>query len=165
METSSKNFQIASDLNFELLKKIFGKTEKFKLLKPQRVNSVYDGILTTKKDNKDIAIFVEVKIRNFSTQTLLNDFNKTFFLEKDKYTYLHKSIVEFAKAPGRSCLIWYLCMTTDGDVFIFDLTNKDFCWVSNRMNYITYADNKQKVDKKVALLHIDSAISRFKIKK
>lgn len=156
------SFQDASDSNWQLLVDLFGKSKTLKLIKPNAINSVYDGILSCTKDNKDICILIEVKRRNFDIVTLSKEYNNTLFLEKDKYTYLHKRAAELSKVPGREIKIWYLSKTRDGEVFIHDITNKDYCWVSTKMNNVTYSDNTKKVDKKVALLNTSDSIFAFK---
>ncbi len=163
-ENTYSSFQSASDANFELLKQLYGNSEKFKLIKPNRINSVYDGIITTKKNDKDYCIMIEVKLRQFSMDVLINDYKKDFFLEKDKCLYLRKSAEEFAKVPGRVMKIWYLCMTSDKNVFIFDITDNDYTWIPQHMNAVSYSKYQKKIQKYVALLNIDDADYSFKIK-
>lgn len=151
------SFQEASDRNFTILQDIFGNSEKFKLIKPTRIDSVYDGILTTKKNDKDVVILIEVKLRQFSLDTLIREYDSALFLEKDKYTYLHQA-AEKLKNPLREIKIWYLCKTSDGFIFIFDITNKDYSWITSTMNSVTYTEVQKKRQKKIALLNIHDAI-------
>lgn len=158
MSNYYNSFQEASNSNWELLVELFGKSDKFKLIKPSTINSVFDGILSTTKDGKNVVILVEVKRRQFDINTLQNEYENTLFLEKDKYTYLHKRAEEYAKAPGRTVLIWYISKTKDGVVFVHNITNKDYAWVSNLMNSVTYSEKQSKKHKLVALLHTSDAI-------
>lgn len=158
MSNYYNSFQEASNSNWELLVELFGKSDKFKLIKPQKINSVFDGLLSTKKDGKDLVILVEVKRRQFDVNTLQNEYENTLFLEKDKYTYLHKRAEEYAKAPNREVKIWYISKTSDGVIFVHDITNKDYNWVSTKMNSVTYTDKQAKSLKLVALLHTADAI-------
>lgn len=157
MENTYGSFAEASDSNWDLLVQIFGNSDKFKLIKPQRKNSVFDGILACKKDGKDICILCEVKRRQFTVATLQNEYDNTLFLEKDKYTYLHKRAEDY-KSPGREIKIWYLSKTTDGVVFIHDITDKDYQWIPTRMNGVTYSEKKVKYEKLVALLNTSDVI-------
>lgn len=152
------SFQEASDANWLILKELFGNSKTFKLIKPNKINSVFDGLLTCKKDEKEIVILVEVKLRQFTAEVLKNEYANTLYLEKSKYKYLHKRAAEYNKAPGRSVKVWYLCATSDGHIFIFDITNKDYNWISNYMNSVTYSKNRKKVEKLVALLNINDAL-------
>lgn len=153
------SFQEASDSNWQLLVDLFKDSKKFKLLKPGRNNSVYDGILTSKKDGKTIIILIEVKRRQFTLDTLRNEYDNTLFLEKDKYTYLHKQGAKMAKlGPNREIKVWYLSKTRDGYYFIHDITNRDLVWVPIKMNNVTYDAHQTKKQKFVALLHTSDAI-------
>jgi hypothetical protein len=159
------DFQHASDSNWDLLVELFSKeNSKFKLIKPSTINSVFDGILTCKKDGREIVILVEVKRRQFSSEVLRTEYNSTLFLEKDKYTYLHKRATELAKVPGRELKIWYLSKTDDGVCYIHDIYNKDFLWVATTMNKVTYAANgtPEKTKKYVALLHTSDSLYTLK---
>lgn len=158
MHNTYNSFQEASDSNWDLLVEIFGKSDKFKLIKPQRKNSVFDGILACKKGDKEIIIMIEVKRRQFDIHTLQNEYDNTLFLEKEKYTYLHKRAEEIAKMPGREVKIWYLSKTTDGVIFIHDITEKDYQWIPTRMNSVTYTEKQVKREKLVALLHTSDAL-------
>ena len=151
------NFDSASASNYDLLRDLFTNSKHFKLIKPQRIDSTFDGILMTKKDGKDVCILIEVKRRAFTAATLHNEYEDTLFLEKRKYASLHKYAKQYA-SPGRIIKIWYLSKTDDGLVYVHDLTDKDFNWISVRMNAVTYVDDIQKKDKKVALLNIADAI-------
>jgi hypothetical protein len=150
-------FQEASDSNWDLLVDIFGTSKDFKLIKPSRKNSVFDGILTCKKDGRDVVILIEVKRRQFNIQTLQKEYENTLFLEKDKYTYLHAQAKNL-KSPGREIKIWYLSKTIDGVVFVHDITDVDYQWISTKMNSVTYSDNQIKKQKLVALLHTSTAL-------
>ncbi len=159
MSNIYNSFQEASNSNWDLLVELFKGSKNFKLIKPNRINSVYDGILTTKKDGKTIAILIEVKRRQFTLDTLRNEYDNTLFLEKDKYTYLHKQGEKMAKLdPNREVKVWYLNKTRDGYYFIHDITNRDLAWVPITMNNITYSKNQTKKKKLVALLHTSDAI-------
>lgn len=157
MENTYGSFQEASDSNWDLLVQLFGQSDKFKLIKPQRKNSVFDGILACKKDGKDICILCEVKRRQFTVSTLQNEYDNTLFLEKEKYTYLHKRAKDY-ESPDRIIKIWYLSKTTDGIIYVHDITDKDYQWVPTRMNAVTYSEKKIKYEKLVALLHTSDAI-------
>jgi len=153
------SFQEASDSNWELLVKLFQKSKNFKLIKPVRKNSVYDGVLITKKNNKQIVILIEVKRRQFTQRVLTDEYKNTLFLEKEKYKYLHKQKEKFEELHQDAIVkVWYLSKTTDGFCYIHDITNRDFVWISAKMNNITYSPKKQKVNKRIALLNTSDAI-------
>lgn len=158
MYNTYNSFAEASDSNWDLLVQLFGKSEKFKLIKPQRKNSVFDGILACKKDGKEICILIEVKRRQFTVATLQNEYDNTLFLEKEKYTYLHKRVNEYKQAPDRIVKVWYLSKTTDGAIFVHDITEKDYNWIPTRMNSVTYTEKQVKREKLVALLHTADAL-------
>lgn len=158
MQNTYNSFQEASDSNWDLLVQLFGNSKKFKLIKPAAINSVFDGILITKKNDKDIVILIEVKRRQFTSEVLRNEYDNALFLEKDKYTYLHNKAKKMADVPNREIKIWYLSKTSDGIAFIHDITDKDYNWITTKMNSITYAANQVKAVKKVALLNISDAL-------
>lgn len=159
MSNIYNSFQEASNSNWDLLVELFKGSKNFKLIKPNRINSVYDGILTTKKDGKTIVILIEVKRRQFTLETLVNEYGSTLFLEKEKYTYLHKQAKRMDNGdPNREVKVWYLNKTRDGYYFIHDITNRDLAWVPITMNNITYSKNQTKKKKLVALLHTSDAI-------
>lgn len=162
MKNHYDSYQDASNSNWSLLKEMFSTSKRFKLIKPKRHNSVYDGILATKKDGKDIIVLIEVKRRQFTSHTLHNDYKDTLFLEKDKYKYLHKARKKFLEGDNREVYIWYLSKTSDGYVYLHDLTDKDFCWVNRDMNEVTYVANPNNVKKYVTLLPIKTAFKAIK---
>lgn len=154
-----RSFDEASDSNWKLLIKLFKKSKKFKLIEPFKKNSIYDGVLLTKKNNKQIIILVEVKRRQFTQKVLADEYKNTLFLEKSKYENLHKQKEKFESLHKDAIVkVWYLSKTTDGFCYIHNITNRDFTWISTKMNNVTYSPKKQKTNKKVALLNTSDAI-------
>jgi hypothetical protein len=158
MSNHYKNFNKASESNWQLIVDLFQKS-KFKIYNPIRVNSCNDGILVYKQN----IIIAEVKRRQFTNDTLINEYNGEFFLEKAKYNCLHKIKTTYqAKYRGKNIKIWYITKTSDGYIYIYDITNKKYNWVTREMNSKTYTVNQKKVNKKVALLNVKEAYKTLK---
>lgn len=165
MSNHYQNFQEASDSNWELLVEMFGKSEKFKLIKPHRIDSGWDGMLVADKNGKQHVILCEVKRRQFDRMTLENEYFNTFYLEKDKYKTLHdrKKKLE-AVDKTRNVKIWYISKTSDGYCYIFDITNRDYAWFNKEMNKVTYTPTQVKVAKMITLLPVSDAFFAKNIK-
>ena len=157
MSNHYKNFQDASDSNYSLLNELFGTSKTFKLIKPTRNNSVYDGLLLTEKDGKKLAIFIEVKRRQFDKQYLRTQYNNEFYIEKLKIDNLRKHTKRMQPDPNRIIKIWFLCKTSDGFLCIYDITDKKYKYISVLSNKVTYANDVEKIMKKRALLPISDA--------
>jgi hypothetical protein len=157
-----KNFQEASDANFNLVKDIFQKSS-FKVIKPTLYNSVYDGIIQKRKaDGTEDFIIIEVKIRNFDSDHLKRNFSNTLFMEQKKFKYLHKA-ADKLKFSGRNIKIWYLNKLSDGQVYIFDITGKKYKWKELVMNNVTYSTTIEKITKKITELNVENCDYKFKL--
>lgn len=160
MSNYYKSFQKASDSNWQLLVDIFNES-KFKLIKPSKINSCNDGVLVFK--NK--IIIIEVKRRQFDQDDLMNKFEGKFFLEKSKYNSLHKVRTEYkSKYRGKEVLIWYLTKTSDGMIYLYDITDKTYKWVKRPMKLRTYEENPKTINKTVTYLSYEDTFKTIRTK-
>ena len=151
-----KNMREAGCSNFDLLLKMFGRE---RLLEPKSEYCVYDGII---KD-EPIYIIAEVKRREFTNEKLLGAFRGTFFLEKKKFDSLHSERNKLSEKHKQiDFKIHYICETSDGITYTFDLTDSKYDWTEQYMKRATYVSNR-RVTKLVAHLHISKSIKIEKL--
>lgn len=153
----------ADEANFQFLVEFFKDSDKFKVIRPANPSSPFDGFVVTKKDGKDICILAEVKIRSISSNGIRDVWHSTIYLEKLKYKNMHLAAKKYA-TQGREVKLWYITVTSDDCVYIHDITDRDYQWVSNQMNNKTKVANPEKTSKKIALLHTSDVIFAKKIK-